>query len=75
MAKRVMPSSFRCDCGHQSDFFENTVREVEASSRRGRKWVELLDSEANEHGIEFRDGRATAVNCPQLGRSEITGWA
>jgi hypothetical protein len=25
MPKEIFPSSFECDCGHQSDFFENTV--------------------------------------------------
>lgn len=71
MAKRLIPSSFECDCGHQSHFGEGTVRELEMDSRRGRKLIHLLDSEANEHAIEFRNGRATAIICPQLGRREI----
>lgn len=74
MAKRLIPSSFECDCGHLSDFFENTVREMEASSQRKQKPMRLLDSEKEEHGIQFEKGRAVAVICPKLGRCEITGW-
>jgi hypothetical protein len=73
MARRLMPSSFVCDCGHQSHFFENTVREMEAASHRRRKPMRLLNSEADEHAIEFEHGRATAVICPKLGRREIAG--
>ena len=75
MARRVIPSSFECDCGHQSHFFESTVGEMEADSLRDRKVIHLLDSEAEEHAVEFEIGRATAVICPKLGRCEITGWA
>jgi len=48
---------------------------MEASSRRRRKPMQLLDSEAEEHAIEFDNGRATAVICPKLSRCEIKGWA
>ncbi len=75
MAKRLIPSSFECDCGHQSHFCEGTVRELEEQSRWRRKPIELLDSEVDEHAIEFRDGRAAAVICPRLGRREISTWA
>ncbi len=75
MARRLIPSSFECDCGHQSHFCEGTVRDMEADSRRRRKRMHLLDSEAGEHAIEFEEGRATAVICPKLGRRQITGWA
>ena len=27
MPKEIYPSSYLCDCGHQSDFFENTIKE------------------------------------------------
>ena len=60
--------------GVSDNFFENTVREMEAASHRRRKPMRLLDSEAEEHAIEFEHGRATAVICPKLGRREITGW-
>jgi len=62
MPKEIFPSSYECDCGHQSHFFENTVREMEVDSRRGRKLIHLLDSEA------------FAVICPKLGRRRIMGW-
>jgi len=74
MAKRLIPSSFECDCGHRSHFFENTVREMEASSQRKPKPMQLLDSEREEHAVQFEKGRAVAVICPKLGRCEITGW-
>ena len=72
MARFLFPSSFECDCGHQSDFFEDTVREMEADSRRKRRPIHLLDSEKEEHEIEFMGGRPVAVICPRLGRRKIT---
>src|SRR5947207_15783964 len=74
MARRLIPSSFECDCGHQSHFSEGTVREMEADSSRRRKPIQLLDSERDEHAIEFENGAATVVICPKLGRVRITGW-
>ncbi|HMD97539.1 MAG TPA: hypothetical protein VKM93_09460 [Terriglobia bacterium] len=73
MAQRIVPSSFECDCGHQSHFCEGTVWEMEANSRRRHKPMLLLDSEAEEHAIEFEEGEATTVICPKLGRRKITG--
>jgi hypothetical protein len=73
-----VPSSFECDCGHRSHFFENTVREAEAASRRrGGKPFILLDSEdeGQEHGIEFLNGAAAAILCPERGHCLITGCA
>jgi hypothetical protein len=75
MARLVVPSSFECDCGHQSHFCEGTVRDMEADSGRRRKPMLLLDSEAEEHAIEFEGGVATADICPKLGRRKITGWS
>jgi hypothetical protein len=71
MAEHLSPSSFRCDCGHQSDFFENTISEMKALSRKRKKPQQLLDSCAREHAIEFVNGKAVAVICPELGRREI----
>lgn len=70
MASILYPSSFRCDCGHESHFVERTVRELEKMSRR-KKQV-LGDSDSPEHDIEFEGGRAVAVRCPKLGRCLIT---
>jgi len=41
MPKEIYPSSYECDCGHQSHFFENTSREIKAMSRE--KKVRLGD--------------------------------
>ncbi len=71
MARRL-DASFECDCGHQSHFCYNTIWEMEAASRRGRK-QHLLDSERDEHTIEFSNGKATAIICPKLGRLVIEG--
>jgi hypothetical protein len=51
MPKETFPSSYECDCGHQSHFFENTIREVKAMSRR--KEARLVDSASDEHAIVF----------------------
>ena len=75
MARSIVPSSFECDCGHQSHFCEGTVRDMEVNSRRRHKRMLLLDSEAEEHAIEFEGGVATAVICPKQGRRKITGWS
>jgi hypothetical protein len=48
---------------------------MEADSRRRHKRMHLLDSEADEHAIEFEEGVATAVICPKQGRRKITGWS
>jgi hypothetical protein len=65
MATEIFPSSFRCDCGHESDFFEDTVREMEKMSKRKR--VCLSDGEDNEHTIVFYRGNAIEILCPKLG--------
>ena len=46
MPKEIFPSSYECDCGHQSHFSENTIREIKAMSRK--KKVRLGDSEPDE---------------------------
>jgi hypothetical protein len=72
MAVELIPSSYRCDCGHQSDFCENTIQEISTMSRK-RKQI-LADSRNEGHKIEFSGGKAVAVLCPRLGRQKITGW-
>jgi hypothetical protein len=37
MPKEIFPSSYECDCGHQSHFFENTIKEAKALSHK--KWA------------------------------------
>jgi hypothetical protein len=75
MARELIPSSFECDCGHQSHFCEGTIRGMEKESRNRRKAIRIRDSDANEHAIEFKDGDAVAVICPKLGKCPITDWA
>ena len=70
MAIEIFPSSFRCDCGHESDFFENTVREMEKMSKRKR--VRLGDGEDDEHTIVFYKGEAIEILCPKVGTCAIT---
>ncbi len=72
MAVHLFPSSYRCDCGHESHFFENTIKEMSEKSRKKKQ--RLLDSEKDEHTIEFSGGQAVVVVCPRLGRRKITGW-
>ena len=62
MPKEVFPSSYLRDCGHQSDFFENTIREVKAMSHRRR--TNLKGSERDEHTIVFCRGEMVEVICP-----------
>jgi hypothetical protein len=71
MAIEIFPSSYRCDCGHESDFFENTVREMEKMSKKKR--VRLGDSAEDEHTIVFYKGEAVEILCPKLGKCAITG--
>jgi len=66
MATFIDPSSYRCDCGYQCDFFERTIRELGKISQRKTQY--LVD---DDHPIEFTAGQAVAVHCPTLGRCPI----
>jgi hypothetical protein len=70
MPKEIFPSSFECDCGHQSDFFENTVREMRAMSQK--KKVYLADSAPEEHTIVFYRGKMVEIQCPKQSQSPET---
>jgi hypothetical protein len=70
MPKEIFPSSFECDCGHQSDFFENTVREMKAMSQK--KKVYLADSAPEEHTIVFYRGKMVEIQCPKQAQSPKT---
>jgi hypothetical protein len=48
--------------GHQSDFFENTIKEMKAMSHKKR--VRLGDTEQNEHFIVFYKGKMVDIICP-----------
>ena len=70
MAKEIFPSSYQCDCGHESDFFENTVKEMKRMSKN--KKVRLSDGEDDEHTIVFYREEAVEIICPKLGKCIIT---
>src|SRR4030095_7844657 len=70
MPKEIFPSSFECDCGHQSDFFENTVRELKAMSQK--KKVYLRDAAPEEHTIVFYRGKLVEIQCPKQPPSRET---
>ena len=70
MPKEIFPSSYLCDCGHQSDFFENTIREAKAMSQK--KKVYLADSAPEEHTIVFYRGKMVAIQCPKQAQSRDT---
>ena len=70
MATLLYPSSYRCDCGHESNFFENTVKEMKAMSKKKR--AHLADGGKNEHEIVFYKGEAIEILCPKLGKCTIT---
>jgi hypothetical protein len=64
MPKELFPSSYECDCGHVSHFFENTIRECKRES--ARKEIRLGDSApaGQEHTIVFFQGKMVDIICP-----------
>jgi hypothetical protein len=63
MPKEIFPSSYECDCGHQSHFFENTIKAMKTMSQNKR--VRLGDSAAEEHTIVFHKGEMVEILCPK----------
>jgi len=61
--KEIHPSSYVCDCGHQSDFFENTIKEIKSQSYK--REIHLDDSTPDEHTIVFYRGEMVNVLCPR----------
>src|SRR2546428_5161753 len=70
MPKEIFPSSFECDCGHQSDFSERTVRDIKAMSQK--KKVYLADSAPEEHTIVFYRGKMVEIQCPKQPQTHET---
>jgi len=70
MPKEIFPSSFQCDCGHQSDFAERIVRDLRAMSQQ--KKVYLADSAPEEHTIVFYRGKLVEIQCPKQPQSHET---
>jgi hypothetical protein len=62
--KEIDFSSYECDCGHQSHFFANTIKEAKAMSQK--RTVLLGDSEAEEHTIVFEHGKMVEILCPKM---------
>jgi len=63
MATEIYPSSYECDCGQESHFFENTIRDMKQMSMK--KPVRI--SGDAKHTIVFKKGRATEIICPVKG--------
>ena len=70
MPKEIFPSSFACDCGHQSDFAERIVRDMRAMSQQ--KKVYLRDAAPEEHTIVFYRGKLVEIQCPKQSPSPDT---
>jgi len=62
MAKEIYPSSYVCDCGQESNHFENTIRELKEMSRKRRQ---CLIADDGEHEIIFDGGEMVAMYCPK----------
>ena len=67
MAIELFPSSFRCDCGKELHFFENTIRDMKKMSKKKR--VRLGEE---KHTIVFYEDEAIEILCPKLGNCIIT---
>jgi hypothetical protein len=67
MSKEIFPSSYECDCGHQSHFSEGTVNAMKEMSRK--KEVRLGDAAPDEHVIVFHRGEMVEIRCPQQPQS------
>jgi len=73
MAKELFPSSYKCDCGHESHFSENTIKELKRMSKT--KKVRLGDSSKNDaHTIIFHEGEAIGIECQKLGHCKISDY-
>ena len=70
MPEELFPSSYRCDCGHESHFSEGTVREAKKMSRT--KEVRLGDAAPDEHVIVFHRGKMVEIRCPHQPQSYAT---
>jgi hypothetical protein len=69
MPKEIFPSSFECDCGHQSHFSEGTVQAMKEMSRN--KEVRLGDAAPEEHTIVFHRGKLVEIRCPKQPQSHV----
>lgn len=65
MPKELFPSSYECDCGHVSHFFENTIRECKKESHRKKLHLGYSESKGEEHVIVFYHGEMVDIICPK----------
>jgi len=70
MAVQLIPSSFRCDCGHESHFSEGTIMGMEKISRKKKQSL----GDDDDHLIIFHKEKAIEIICPKLGTCKITGF-
>lgn len=70
MAVELIPSSFRCDCGHESHFFERTIREMKKISKKSKQSL----GDNDDHLIIFHKEEVIEIICPTLGTCKITGF-
>jgi hypothetical protein len=65
MPKEIFPSSYVCDCGYESDHFENTIRDLKRLSLTQRR---CLGADDGAHRIVFDGGEMAAMWCPKVGK-------
>lgn len=70
MPEEIFPSSYRCDCGHESHFFERTVNAMKEMSLK--KEVRLGGTGPDRHVIVFYRGEMVEIRCPLQPRSGET---
>jgi len=70
MPKEIFPSSYVCDCGFQSDHFENTIRDLKRLSLIRRQ---VLEADDGKHRIIFEGGNMVAMWCPETGKEMAAG--
>ena len=67
MPEEIFPSGFKCDCGHEFGFFENTVNELKRMSFE--KEVCLSDGGPAPHRVYFLEGAFVRMYCPKTGKT------
>ena len=65
MPKEIFPSSYKCDCGYQSDHFERTIADLKKLSKRN---PQRLWSDDGKHNITFDKGKMVSMWCPKAGK-------